>query len=223
MTITLNNRLGSRSIRHMNLIVADIGDDQVIFEFTGKGIPGAVTVIKEDYEKNGKWSYSTWTVELADGMDAFTWPQDWEMGTYLTAKTWEAALEQVRYRASRHSLTGAITLTDAAVERFIRARIGKTAAKLDAAEAERTQDPTPLLEELLAAQAELSEAQQAQAAAEAERSRMANEVQAAIDARAAAERARTDAAATAARVAKAKQAMAKGASLADLHALLEAA
>ena len=218
--INLNNQIGSRSTHKMNLVVAQVGDDQLLFEFTGVGIPGAVTVVQEDYEKNGKWSFSTWAVELSDGLHCFLWYQDWEQGNYLTAKTWESAREHVRKTAKKHTLTGSFDLKDEAIDRFVRARLPNTAARLDAAEAERTRDPTPILEDLLAAQAELAEAQKDLSAAQAERGQLAAEVKQALEARAAAEKSRQEAAATADRVTKAKAAMARGASLADLKEML---
>lgn len=214
MITTFNDRLGSRSLRHMNLLVASCDGQQVIFEFAGKSVPGVLTVIKDEYEKNGKWSHTTWTVELAEGVQSFVWSQDWEQGTYLTTGTWPAAIEQVRSKAT------SVDLTDAAIERFIRARLPKFAATFDRAAAEATADPTPILRDLIAAQTELAEAQEAHLAAEREHRQLATEVKQAIDTRIAAEQARAKAEATADRVTKAKQAMAKGASLADLQALL---
>jgi hypothetical protein len=216
MIVKFNDRLGSRSLRHMNLLVASVGDEQVIFEFAGQSVPGVVTVVREDHEKNGKWSHTTWTVGLAEGVGSFSWHQDWERGTYLTAGTWSAAMEQVRSQA-----TG-VELTDAAIERFVRARLPKFAAKFDRAAETATADPTPILRDLIAAQTELAEAQAAKVAADREHRQLATEIQQAIDARAAAEQARREAAETAERVAAAKTAMKKGASLADLQALLSA-
>jgi len=191
-----------------------VGDQQLIFEFTGREVAGAVRILKDEYEKNGKWSYSTWTVELADDIESFTWSQDWETGRYFVSRTWETGMAEARAKA------GDITLTDEALERFIRARLPKAAEIFDAAEKARTVDPEPVLRELLEAQAELAAARTAKAEAEAAHSALATEVQAAIDARAAAEAARKETEATKQRVQAAKAAMKRGASLEDLKALL---
>lgn len=214
-TVTFNNRLGSRSLTHMNLLIAVVSGQTLIFPFTGETTPGVATVVSTRYEKNGKWSFSEWSVELADGIQSFVWSQDWELGSYVTAGTWTRAIEDVR------RISGIPDLCPIAIERFIRSMLGKAAAKLDEAARAAQSDPTPVLAELLAAQAELAAAQAERAAAQAEAVQMATEIQQAIDAREQAEQARQEAKATAERVSKAKLAMAKGASLADLKAMLE--
>ena len=216
MTVKMNDRLGSRSIRHMNILVASVGEQTIIIPFAGETIPGVATVVATKYEKNGKWSYSEWTVELADGIGSFVWSQDWELGSYVTAGTWERAVSDVRRIANMPDLCSA------AIERFIRAKLGKAAATIDENERKASSDGTPILSELLAAQAELADAQRSLAAERSQADRLAHEIQSAIDARAAAESARIEAAATAERVAKAKAAMSRGASLADLKAMMAA-
>lgn len=107
MIISLDDRMGIRSIPHMNLLVAEVGVEQGIFEFAGN-IPGAVTVLKEASEKNGKWSCTTWSVELTEAIvGAFVWHQDWEGSgrRYLTTGTWAAAEEEVRKKAVKGWLT----------------------------------------------------------------------------------------------------------------------
>ena len=213
-TTTFNDRLGSRSIHHMNLLIAAISDQTLIFPFEGKAIPGVCQIISTRSEKNGKWSFTEWTVELADGIRSFVWSEDWNEGRYVTAGTWPRAIEDVR------RISGIPDLDATAIERFIRAKLGKAAARLDDAERAAKTDPTPILAELLAAQTELATAQAERAAVQAEEARLSAEIQQAIDARAAAEQARKDAAETRERVAKAKAAMAKGVSLTDLKAML---
>ena len=201
--VTFNNRLGSRSIVHMNLLVATVGGQVVMFEFPGKSIPGVCQVVSTRSEKNGKWSYTEWTVELADGIQSFVWTQDWKTSLYVNAGTWLRAIEDVRKVAKLPDLDAV------AIERFIRAKLPNTAKKLDQAVGSLEADPSPALMDLIAAQEEL-------AAARAELNAVMGEVKNLE----AAEAARKEAAETRERVSAAKQAMAKGASLADLKALL---
>jgi hypothetical protein len=42
--------------------------DGKIVRFTGASIPGIVAVIGHDYEKDGKWSHTTYRLEIADGV-----------------------------------------------------------------------------------------------------------------------------------------------------------
>ena len=36
--------------------------------FAGASIPGVVRVLKDHYKKNGKWSYTTWNLRIAEGV-----------------------------------------------------------------------------------------------------------------------------------------------------------
>lgn len=216
MTITFDDKLGSRGLTHMNLLVATVGEQQLIFEFQGQNIPGAVTIASTRSERNGKWSFTEWTVELSENIRSFVWKQDWNECVYVTAGTWDRLVADIR------QISGIPDLSNDAIERFVRAKLGKAARKLDEARDNATADNSPILAELLAAQQELAEAQRQRADAQAEHTALVAEVQQAIEAKAAAERARTEAKETAERVAKAKSAMAKGASLADLQSLLAA-
>lgn len=55
MKVEMNDNMGHRGREHLNLILAKDNDDEwVIFPFLGKTIHGIVTVVKEDYCKNGK-------------------------------------------------------------------------------------------------------------------------------------------------------------------------
>lgn len=200
--IKFNNRLGSRSIVHMNMLVAAVNDQTVIFEFPGKSIPGVCQIISSRYEKNGKWSYDEWEVELSAGVQAFVWSQDWETSLYVNAGTWDRVIEDVRAIAKLPDLDAT------AIERFVRAKLPNTAKKLDAAIGSLDADPAPALLDLIAAQEELATARAEEAAVRREIRNIE-----------AAEAARQEAAETRERVAAAKSAMVKGASLADLKAL----
>ena len=180
----------------MNLLVAHVKGQTLIFEFAGESIPGVCQVVSRSYKKNGKWSYSTWEVELSSGLKSFFWSQDWEIGQYVTAGTWERAIADLQRRS------GMPDLCPEAIERFIRVRLPETATKLDRAREEAKADPTEALQILLEAQAELVQVQ----------TEIAQLEQAA--------QALEEAAVLRSKVAAARQAMAKGASLADLKALM---
>jgi hypothetical protein len=65
--------------------------------FSSASIPGVCRVLHEDYKKNGKWSHSVWTLQLAPGVQAWTnaggtlrelsGADDTSL-RYLEAKTW---------------------------------------------------------------------------------------------------------------------------------------
>ena len=82
-TVKFNDGIGSRDLRHRNLVVIP---GQGIVEFVGENIAPVVRVLKEEYEKNGRWSKTTWTVEL-NGALPFVFSQNWETGKYHNART----------------------------------------------------------------------------------------------------------------------------------------
>ena len=203
MHVSMNNRLGSRDRRHLNILVGQVDGQDLLFEFAGKSIPGVVVVLKDEYDKNGKWSSTSWEVEMAEGIGHFVWRQDWGTGAWVAAGTWDRLTQDVR------ELTRLPQLQAAAVARFVRARFPAEAQRLDAAEMDRQASPTEALLELLVAQKELAAAQMEAAEVEADVRRLEQ-----------AEQARQEAAALRERTGKAKEAMKRGASLADLKALL---
>jgi hypothetical protein len=207
MQVAFNNKLGSRNIQHLNLLVAEVQGQTLIFPFEGKTIPGVAQIISTRSEKNGKWSFTEWTVELSDGIRSFVWYQDWNEGRYVTAGTWARAVEDVRKLANVHE--GHPDLDPVSIARFIRAKLPKVAARLDEAQEVSSTDPTEALLDLLKAQDELATARQDETAVKDEILRMEE-----------AETMRKEAQETRERVGKAKEAMQKGASLADLKTLM---
>ena len=155
-TVTCNNRIGSRSLRHVNLLLCP---DMGIVEFKGTDIPPVLRVLKEEYTKDGKWSHSTWTVELEDDYELLSYSQDWEMGTYFPVRTWEEAIKRLDWALERKPTK--MGISDEMLARAVRAIFPKSAAEIDAAEAEFTTAGN-VLAELLAAQAELAEAKKAE-------------------------------------------------------------
>lgn len=200
-----NDKLGSRSLKHLNLLIASDGDENtVICQFQGKSIPGIVKMVRADFTKNGKWSHNTWTVEPADGVQCATISQDWETGKWLNSLAWIQAVDEFKKKTRIIGLSSwiPVEIPDKAVIRFIRATWPKIATELDQADRENSCDGSTALRELIAAQQELADLQ-------AEVSRMeADQI------------ALTEADAIRQRVAAARAAMKKGASLADLKELL---
>ena len=138
-TIRLDDKLASRGCQHMNLIVAHLGDTQVIFEFKGESILGLLQVINTQYTKDGKWSHYDWLVEAQTGVSLFKFSQDWGTGAYLPEGRWAEARENFKRQATP------VQLEDSAIDRFIRARLPDAAAHLDAEEALSQGDPTQYL------------------------------------------------------------------------------
>ncbi len=195
-----NDKLGSRSLKHLNLLIARDGDENtVICQFQGKSIPGIVRMVRADFTKNGKWSHNTWTVDPAPGVFCATISQDWETGKWLNSLTWKSAIEEFKDKTRILGLANwtPVETPDNTITRFIRATWPKIATELDKADSEIGPSMSDAIDSLIAAQNDLAAAQQELAAAQ-------QEIAAAIRQR----------------VTAAREAMKKGASLADLKALL---
>lgn len=212
--ITMNDRLHSRGRRHQNVFAAPAGDGAVLIQFTGESIPGVATIASEKFTKDGKWSHTTWTVDLADNVRWFQWDQDFGTGEYLTSKTWETAIEEVRRES------GMPDLDADAITRYVRATLPDLAASMDKA-ATPVASAAPAI---IAAQQALASAQAEKSAAEAELAAALAEIAEELQLReeAAAELAEAQAIKDQAAKARAALASAKGGSmsLADLKAML---
>jgi hypothetical protein len=57
------------------------GDEVVVFD--GQNIPGVVVVRGTDYTKNGKWSHTTYRLELASGIRHIAGRDGWETGRFV--------------------------------------------------------------------------------------------------------------------------------------------
>lgn len=154
--VVFTNGVASRQRRHKNLIICP---GQGIIEFVGKDISPAVRVLNTDYTKNGGWSHSTWTVELAAGFMPCVYGQDWETGQWFTAKTWEGAVASFRNKMAygqAEAMKG-FQITDEQIIRGIRAIFPESAAELDKHESAFA-NATNQVSELIAAQVELADA-----------------------------------------------------------------
>jgi len=157
-TIKINDRLGSRDTHHINIVA--FGD--ALIEFGGQSLPPAVRLVSIRFEKNGKWSYDEWTVEVHDDAEVFILTQDWGTGVWFPTATWDATVQRVR-DAAKDGLPG---VSDASIVRFIRAKFAKVAANLDT-EAATWADST-IWSAAVAAQADAARAQADLSAAQAE-------------------------------------------------------
>jgi hypothetical protein len=153
-TYSFNDKMGSRSLSHRNFIVAG----GLALEFVGKNLPGC-RIVREDFSKNGKWSHSTWDVELADEISVLVFSQDWDTGKWFPEKTWELA-------CSRSDLAKHFSPEQA--ERFIRRFFPQNAVIFDE---ERASQSAPI--DVVSAFQELSAESQEEAELRAEKARLA--------------------------------------------------
>lgn len=117
-----SDKLGPRERRAW--LVLRKGDDLVAF--SGESIPGLCVVVGTDYERAGKWSHTTYRLELAAGVVAIPGRDGWETGRFveaLGADTWV-------------SIANALGVSLPSAQRFLRAWRPKAAEALDKIERE---------------------------------------------------------------------------------------
>ena len=115
-----NDGLESRSRKPACVVVLP---DGTAHRFTGTTIPGVAEVVSEKYQKNGKWSSTTYTVLSPEGSRIASWSQSWEEGLYFPQAYWHEVLAWLREVAPQISL--------AQVQELLRREWPKAAAKLD--------------------------------------------------------------------------------------------
>lgn len=200
-TIKCDDQLGSRGRSKKNLLVVA---HQGVVEFKGSSIPPVCRVIKDTFTKNGKWSHSTWEVELTEDAFMVTIQQDFGTGQWFTSPTWQGVLQEFRKLLPAEVRS---TLTDEQIRPAIRCIFPKVAEKLDLEDVAWTNED--VFQQLLQAQKALDAAKKSHSDLEKE-----------VDGLIQAEEQRKEAEATRERVAKARKAMSQGVSLEDLKALL---
>ena len=77
--ITWSDGIGSRGRNPFLLFVR--GDEVIVFR--GQNIPGVVVVRGTDYTKNGKWSHTTYRLELANDIREIAGRDGWETGRFV--------------------------------------------------------------------------------------------------------------------------------------------
>lgn len=78
-SISWSNEMGSRGRRPFLLLIKV----ETITTFDGTSIPGIVVVRGTDYRKNGKWSHTTFRLELAQGVRVISGRDGWETGRFV--------------------------------------------------------------------------------------------------------------------------------------------
>lgn len=151
-TYSFDDKMGSRSLSHRNFIVAG----GLALEFIGKNLPGC-RIVREDFSKNGKWSHSTWDVELSDEVSALVFSQDWDTGKWFPEKTWELACSRLAKYFSPEQ-----------AERFIRRFFPQAAVIFDEERASQSDSV-----DVISAFQELSAESQEEAELRAENARLA--------------------------------------------------
>lgn len=93
MKITWNNKMKSRGRKPCAIIV---GADGSVAEFRTSGVLGQYAVHEVDHEKCGKWSNTTYEIELGDGVRFYWWTPDFDTGkSFPDCQTWEDIYREV--------------------------------------------------------------------------------------------------------------------------------
>jgi hypothetical protein len=129
--ITWSDKMGHRGRSAWALVVVD----GKIMRFAGESIPGIVAVKAKKYEKNGKWSNTTYALAIGKGVRFIGGKNGWETGSF------REGLRDALPADSRKSIDGwADIASELGVEvseaqRFLRAFRPREADEIDAAEA----------------------------------------------------------------------------------------
>ncbi len=129
MQITYSDKMGSRS-RSAWAIVIGPGDE--IELFTGESIPGKVAITGHDYTKQGKWSHSTYRLQIAPGVRFLSGHTGWGTGTFVEGLASATGKPTDRW----HEVANALGVSLPVAQEFLRARRPKAAEKLDQIEAD---------------------------------------------------------------------------------------
>lgn len=89
MKTTWNDRQGNRDRKARCLIVTE---DGACHPFSGESIPGVCHAQRVSFEKNGKWSNSTWEIEHRPSTSVVTWDDDWDTGRTWPQASWAEGL-----------------------------------------------------------------------------------------------------------------------------------
>lgn len=132
MKIELNDKRGNRGRHHINILIAPDGN---FIKFEGESIRPHLRVTRTDYTKMGKWSHNTWTCEVYGNAQVFVFSQDWETGEWFPVSTWDEAVKHFRAHIQPCGCS-VLEATDEQIVRGIHAIFPKSAASIDASEAE---------------------------------------------------------------------------------------
>lgn len=91
-TVGYDDGLGHRSRRSMLILYCA----NFAIKFTGEDIPGVCVITNSSYNKNGKWSSTSYNIELAAGFKASSITQSWEGGKFCDDVTsWKVIQSQL--------------------------------------------------------------------------------------------------------------------------------
>lgn len=106
--------------------------DDIVHSFEGETIPGVVAVVGRDYEKNGKWSCTTYRLAVASGVRIISGLDGWNTDTFREGL--KAALQWPNPLDRWHDLANALKVSISAVQSFLRTFRPKEAEELDRVE-----------------------------------------------------------------------------------------
>ena len=155
MQIKCDDQLGSRGLKKVNVLIVP---GQGLLKFTGESISPVAKVLLAEPSKNGKWSCTTWTIELAEGVRQEVIKQDWESSEWLLGETLGIALEDLKKRLK---ITPEDGITDPQILQFLQAHFPKSLKKLQDKDSSWGEGKDQVAE-LLAAQKALAEAKAAE-------------------------------------------------------------
>lgn len=123
-----SDQLGSRSRRAWLLFVKD----GKVYPFAGEGIPGVVAIRGSSYRRDGKWSHTTYRLEVAEGVRTISGKEGWETGRFAEGLAGAAGTKAIDLWVE---MANALEVTVPAAQEFLRAWRPKAAEHIDAAEA----------------------------------------------------------------------------------------
>lgn len=125
--IVWSDEMGSRGRSPFLLLIK--GDEVIVFH--DENIPGVVVVRGSDYTKSGKWSHTTFRLQLADGIREIAGRNGWETGRFVEGLASAVGCKTPDTWADTATALG--VSVPGAME-FLRSWRPKAAAKLDEVE-----------------------------------------------------------------------------------------
>ncbi|MEK7532357.1 MAG: hypothetical protein AAB579_02005 [Patescibacteria group bacterium] len=126
---TWSNQMGSRDRAPWLLLIKG----EQIVPFTGENIPGFVAVMGTDYEKNGKWSHTTYRLNLGADVRAIPGHNGWETGKFLEGL--RTAIHSDAPIDTWADVAQALGVSAPSARKFLEGWRPKVAAALDAVDA----------------------------------------------------------------------------------------
>lgn len=122
-----SNEIGSRGRKPFLLFIR--GDEVIVF--LGENIPGVVVVRGTDYTRNGKWSHTTYRLQIADGIREIAGRDGWETGRFVEGL---ACAVSCKTPDTWADIAKALGVSVPSAMDFLRSWRPKAAAKLDEVE-----------------------------------------------------------------------------------------